>query len=308
VAFSKAFTAKLGLGSAQFGFDYGISNRSGQTPPQEVERILCTASRVGITTLDTAAAYGVSEEVIGALLPMRDHPFEIVSKLSAIGSEGSPEQLSAMVFKSLRRLNQKSIYALLMHSTNDLLSPAGKELFAELQSLKHQKLVSKIGASVYEAAEIDALLERYDLELVQIPLNVFDQRLLHSGHLEKLKRRGVEVHARSVFLQGLLLMTPEELPPPLVRQAKNLRSFLSRCQQNEVSPACAALSFVLEQPLVDKVICGVNDESQLFELIAICKTPMPDASSLNDLACHDTSLIDPRTWSKQSLVKHKGNI
>ena len=104
-----------------------------------------------------------------------------------------------------------NVYGLLAHHADDLLVPGGRRVFEEMQRLLEEGLVRKIGVSVYSGQQIDSILELYTPDIVQLPLNLFDQRLLESGHLEKLKRRGVEIHARSVFLQGLLLIEPDQV-------------------------------------------------------------------------------------------------
>jgi len=207
---------KLGLGTAQFGLDYGIFNRRGQCSSAEAAAILRLAAEGGIDVLDTAGAYGTSERVLGQTMSP-DHRFRMVSKTPVLShADVDPRHaVEAALMTTLERLGRDSIYGLLVHHADDLLSAAGAGLWQAMQAIKRRRLVCKIGVSVYDAAQLDQVLDRFDVELVQLPVNLFDQRLVYGGYLARLKARGIEVHARSVFLQGLLLMDPASVPESL---------------------------------------------------------------------------------------------
>jgi aryl-alcohol dehydrogenase-like predicted oxidoreductase len=212
---------QLGLGTVQFGGDYGVSNPGGRTPPDEVARILALAEREDIGLLDTAALYGDSEAVLGGAL-RRGHKFRIVSKTlkfdAARISQADASALRAGFENSLRRLRQDRLYGLLVHAAADLLRPGGELLWAALNELKREGLVEKIGVSVYTGEDIEAILLRFRPDLVQLPLSVLDQRLIAGGQLARLKAQAVEIHARSIFLQGLLLMEDAELPSTVAQR------------------------------------------------------------------------------------------
>ena len=240
---------KIGVGTVQFGLDYGISNASGRTPVAEARRILDLADRKGIRVLDTAALYGQSEEVLGQNLP-EGHTFAIVTKTPKFdpsrGAHEEAERLEAVFRQSLRRLRQPCIDGLLIHRATDLLTNGGKQLFDSMVSLRERGLVRKIGASVYSAVEIEELLSRYRLDLMQVPVSILDQRLIQGGHLSSLKKAGVEVHARSVFLQGLLLMQPDSLPAHFAGVRGLLRGYFAAIARQGLTPLQAALGFVLK--------------------------------------------------------------
>ena len=220
---------RIGLGTAQFGLNYGISNRSGQTPKKEVSKILQCALESNITTIDTASTYGNSEEILGHSI--NDKRFDIVTKtIPTFKKEISSDHVKIVcdgVFESLRRLHLDRLYGLLVHHCDDLIIDGGESLFRRLSDLKAQNLFLKLGVSVYSAEEIEFVLKNYDIDIIQIPMNVFDQRLLQSGMLKKLKNSGIEVHVRSAFLQGIVFMDPQELPHNLVKHAAYLSKFVS---------------------------------------------------------------------------------
>lgn len=287
---------KLGLGTAQFGIDYGISNKDGRTPKDEVRRILDYAATAGIQVLDTSPSYGVSEQVLGdvAADPQR---FKVVTKTRPQVSSASELRTDAQ--ESLRRLSRSSIYGLLLHRSSDLLSRNGAELYAELVRLKEQGLVEKIGVSVYSAAEIDAVLERYSIDLLQIPVNVLDQRLLVSGHLHMAKERGIEIHARSVFLQGLLLMLPTSLKGNFKSIEDHLRSYGRFIAERGLTPVSAALGFVLQVPEIDVVLCGINTRKQLEEILVavLAGQANVDIQEFSKFAINEEQLLNPALWT-----------
>ena len=288
---------KLGLGTVQFGLDYGIANRGGQTSSDEVARILQLAAAHGIRIVDTAALYGNSETVLGENL-QQTSTFDIVTKTAQFtGAEATADaqQLEQVFHQSLVRLRRPAVYGLLVHQADHLTRPGGALLMDKMQELKARGLVRRIGVSVYSAAQIDRVLDNYAIDLIQVPINVFDQRLLHSGHLRRLQRGGIEVHARSAFLQGLLLMTPQSVPEHLSAARKPLESFHRQALERGLSPLQVALGFVAGLEEVDSVICGVNDHRQLLELCSAVQTPVA-RGDWESFAIDDDLIVNPAEW------------
>jgi aryl-alcohol dehydrogenase-like predicted oxidoreductase len=291
--------AKLELGGAQFGMDYGVSNTAGRVSDETLADILQAAARAGLTLIDTAPAYGCSEAALGAALPAA-HGFRLVTKVGpiakpCIGTEDI-HAAEAALYRSLARLRIDRVYGLLAHRAEDLLAPGGERLYAALLGWKSAGQTTKIGVSVYEAAQIDAILARYAIDMIQIPFSLADQRLLTSGHLLELKRRGIEVHARSVFLQGLLLMNPAALPAFFEPIRSGLTALHATCRSHRLTPLEACLGFVLHQPLIDHVVAGVCDRSQLDALLNATKAKrtLPDSAQY---AWSDNPLqLDPSQW------------
>lgn len=289
---------KLGLGTVQWGGDYGVSNSSGRTPPGEVANILAAAGKLGIRVLDTAALYGQSEQVLGE----NDlDSFQIVTKTlrvdrALIGSDDG-ERMLATFEESLTKLRCSSVYGLLIHNADDLLAQGGDILVRCLERLKGEGKVHKIGVSIYNGDQVAPLLARFTPDLVQVPISVLDQRLIHGGQLELLKSYGVEVHVRSVFLQGLLLMDPASTP----RYFEPLRPLLMRwhatAREADMTPAQAALAFVRTLPQVDCVLVGVESARQLDQ----CAGDFARGGSFDAraLACTDPAFINPSMWEQK---------
>ena len=289
---------KLGLGTVQFGLDYGVSNPAGKTPEAEVGHILQLASNNGMRVLDTAAGYGESEAVLGRSLPPQ-HSFAIVTKAPAMRADEAGNdyigRVKATLRQSMARLRQETLYGLLVHRAEDLLSAQGEQMMDALLEFKQQGMVQKVGVSVYKAEQIDAVLARHPVDLVQLPISVLDQRLIASGHLAALKRAGIEVHARSVFLQGLLLMPPHALPDYFATIQDHLTGYHTWLEGSALAPLQAALGFVLGLPELDHVILGVNSTAQLQEILA-AQAGQLDAYSMARFALQDPAMLDPSRW------------
>lgn len=290
---------KLGLGTVQFGLDYGISNREGQTAEREAARILSMAAENGVGLIDTAALYGNSEEVLGRTLPA-GHSFKIVTKSpiyhgkSLVSADAG--LLEETFRRSLVRMRQSSLYGLLIHHTDDLLAENGGLLMDRMLALKDEGLVSKIGVSVYDGEQIDRFLDRYPVDIVQVPVNVLDQRLAAGGRLKKLKRAGIEVHARSVFLQGLLLMEPQRLPPHFDRFKSHLENYHSQIRSLKISPVGAALGYLMGLEEIDVVLCGVNNHRQFRQILGEISDSSSLALDFDRFALNDPEILNPSRW------------
>lgn len=289
---------RLGLGTVQWGGDYGVSNFLGRTPPSEVARILAAAGKLGIRVLDTAALYGQAEQVLGE----NDlDSFQIVTKTlrvdQAVISMDEGERMLASFEESLAKLGRSSVYGLLIHNADDLLAQGGDILVRCLERLKGDGKVQKVGVSIYNGDQVARLLARFTPDLVQVPVSVLDQRLIHGGQLELLKSLGVEIHVRSVFLQGLLLMDPASTP----RYFEPLRPLLARwhatARDADMTSAQAALAFVRTLPQVDCVLVGVESARQLDQ----CATDFARGGwfDAGALACTDPAFINPSMWEQK---------
>jgi len=291
---------KLALGTVQFGLHYGVANTTGQPAEAEVANILRHAVRAGVEVLDTACLYGDSEAVIGRCLPA-DHGFKIVTKtpkFAGIDGVTAAATLKAAFAESCQRLRLPRLYGLLAHDANDLLGTDGDAIWRAMQELQAEKRVIRIGASVYNGSQIDALLQRFPIDLVQLPLSLLDQRLIQSGHLDRLAERNVEVHVRSAFLQGALLMSPDSLPPHLAGLRPCLEQISASATGLGISRLEAALRFVSGLKQLTAVVCGV-DSTEQFDQLAAALERSEVALSAEDAAacaCSDPQLLDPSQW------------
>lgn len=291
---------KLGLGTAQFGLDYGVTNLRGQVPLTEVKAILSKAAASGVDVLDTAAAYGDSEALLGRLAG-EAKAFRLVTKLpslSQLEDEGLRRESWRRAFEqSLERLRVDRVDVLLAHDAADLLGRDGDRLWRLMEDFREAGAAGKVGASLYSGAEIDTLLERCELGAVQLPINALDQRLVRGGHLSKLASRGIEVHARSAFLQGLLLSAPERLPGGFAGLAKPLADWIGLLSARGLSQLQGALLAVRQRPEIACLVVGVAGPEQLEEILSAWHSIEAEAAiDLDALKVADSRLLDPQNW------------
>jgi aryl-alcohol dehydrogenase-like predicted oxidoreductase len=286
---------KLALGTAQFGLPYGLSNTQGQTSYEDVVAMLNEARASNIDTLDTAITYGNAELVLGNI-GVGD--FRIVSKLPAIPDkiDSVDDWVVAQVEASLKRLNVKHLYGLMLHSPNDLLGAQGSKIIQGLTRVKEAGLVDRIGLSVYSPEQLSSLYHLFQVEIVQIPFNIFDRRFAETGWLDILANAEVEVHARSLFLQGLLLMTPTQVPLKFhhFRELSNWHAFVAE-QTSCTTPIQVCLAHVASYAGVARMVVGANSPKHLTEIIA-ASLSNPIRAPLY-LASPGSPLINPAEWS-----------
>jgi len=276
---------KLGLGTVQFGQSYGISNTHGQVSPREAAAILAGASKAGIRLLDTAANYGEAEAVLARL---DIFPFRIVSK-----TMGLEHGLDAVIARARQSAGALKADTLLVHAAADLLGPDGEALWSALQRLRDERVFRKIGISVYAAEDPAALAARFRPDVVQLPFSLLDQRLLANGTLARLAELDVEIHARSLFLQGLLFM---DNPPEKLRPARShLANIRAQLRDAGTAPLAAALGFVLSRPEIAFGLVGVTSASELNEIVAAAQSPLPDLDWAA-FALDDELTLTPSLW------------
>ena len=252
---------KIALGTVQFGLKYGVGDRKTKIEKKEAFSILKLAYEKGIDVLDTAYAYGASEEVIGNFISQTNHGFNIVSKMPDLTGDNSSE-IEDYCSCSLERLKQPMLYGYLVHRFDNIFKYKG--LWERLESLKKKGMVKKIGVSLYNSEELDYLLDNNIVfDIIQLPYSVFDQRF--DEYLPILKNKGVDVHARSVFLRGMCFFDLNNL----VGEYKSARGAIERLRElsrdYKVSLGSLCLCFVLLNNFIDKVIIGVDSEEQLTE-------------------------------------------
>ena len=295
-------TPQLCLGTAQFGLAYGITNAAGQVQEDAVAPLLLQAQEAGIRWLDTAQAYGNAEAVLGRQLPAA-HGFSLISKLPAQPQpEFSAEDANAWeqaVRASCQRLGVCGLETLLLHAPADLAKPGGQYLEAWLLGLREQGLVQRLGVSIYAAEDLDGVNPAL-LDLVQLPLSLYDQRLLQDGTLERLCARGTAIHARSLYLQGLLL-TPAAQWPRWV--SSEVRAHQQALEVFAKDRGCRlidlALGFAREQIDLEAVVLGVCSVRELTELLKAWTANSPwQECEWRTWAFRDPDILDPRLWPR----------
>jgi len=291
--------SRIGLGTVQFGADYGIANRDGRPNEAEVAAILARAVETGIGYLDTAAGYADAETLIGRHLP-RGHQLRIVTKLPPIVEDviaaRQAESALAALAASLERLRTAQVYGVLIHHARDLAKPGWKHLIEALREARARGWTSCIGVSVYDESDLALVESRFTPDIVQLPFNALDRRLAVSGWLARLHASGTEVHARSLFLQGLLLMEPAALPGFFAPVGKTLARLHADWAAEKLTPLSGCLRCVLRNADIDVAIVGVNRLHELNEIETAVAELAGDEGEFGPAVAIDPVYLDPRRW------------
>lgn len=285
---------KIALGTAQFGMHYGIGNEAGQVSRVVARSMLAYAKSNGVDILDTAISYGDSENSLGEAGVAE---FKIVSKLPPAPHQCKDVNawVQQQVVMSLERLRVTTIYGLLLHRPDQLLEWDGPKLYGALRNVQAAGLVQKIGISIQNTNQLNNLIPSYSFDLVQGPLNLIDRRLHVSGWLKRLKDSGVEVHTRSVFLQGLLLMKQSAIPPRFAIWTQLLDGWHKWLTTSNESAVQTCLAYPLSIAEVDRVVVGADSLNHLMQILSAGRSG--GFHNFPDLQCEDENLINPALWS-----------
>lgn len=289
--------ARIALGTVQFGLPYGVANTQGQVSLGQAGAMLRVARTAGIDTLDTAIAYGEAETVLGRI---GVSGFRLISKVPALReTEGAVDDwVMAQVEASLERLRVSRLGGLMLHAPDDLLGPHGSALARGLKRAREAGLAERIGLSVYSPEQLAALADRLPLEIIQIPFNVFDRRFFETGWLNRLVAGGVEVHARSAFLQGLLLMPPDLLPSkfaPFRPLIEGWHTWVTGEAAAGRSPLQVCLAHVASYAGIARIVVGADSSDQLQDILAAAAAVVPQLAPAS-LVNHTPTLINPSLW------------
>jgi len=283
---------RIVLGGAQLGLPYGILNGGETLSREEVARILDTAVDHGIDSIDTAIAYGQSESIIGETSQNR---FNIISKLPPLPVDISnvSEWVHSQVQGSLSRLKCTSLDALLLHRPQDLTGAQGAELYESIGSLMAEKMIHRFGISIYSPDDLEGIIGTFDIHVVQAPLNVFDRRIL--GVTNQLSALNIEVHVRSVFLQGVLIANPINRPQRFEPWSEHFALFDEWVRSSGVSAMACCMGFALQQPGIAKLVIGTTSAESLDEIMNSIPNSVLEAPT--HLQSSVEQLIDPRFWN-----------
>lgn len=286
---------KIALGTAQFGMPYGVANASGQVAEPEIAAMLELARAGSVDTLDTAMAYGDSEARLGAA---GVGAFRVISKLPPAppGIGDAAAWVRSMVLDSIRRLRVPALGGLLLHRSQDLLGAQGAEIHQGLRAVQAEGLVQRIGVSIYAPAELDAIWPRFRPDVVQAPYNLLDRRIERSGWLARMKDAGVEVHVRSAFLQGLLLMDRAKRPERFSEWSALWDAWEGWLAAPNRSPLEACLALPMSRPEIDRIVVGADSRSHLQAILEAARESL--AVGFPDLSTEDERLIDPSQWAR----------
>ena len=286
---------KLVLGTANFSPGYGIQGGYGLNYKQ-INKISMILKKYKVNFIDTAFSYYGVEKKIGE---SKLKNLNIYSKIPKIGKKLKTEAntlLSQLINKSLKKLRKRNFEGIYFHNADDLLGNHGKLLYQALEKQKNQGLVKKIGVSVYSPWELKKILKKYSIDIIQIPINIFDQRFLKKNFLKKIKKKGIEIHARSIFLQGILLLDYNKLPKYFKKWHNLFKQWDNWNKINNQKKVYTCLEFIRRIKYIDKIIFGISSLRELKEIMQFKKfsgLKMPSKFLVND-----KKLLDPRLWKK----------
>ena len=290
---------KLAMGTAQFGLDYGINNKQGKIPLKEIFKILDTCLLKGIDTLDTAPDYGDSEKKIGEYTRLKGSNFKIISKLPV---NVNSQNLDTILNKSLSNLQTDKIYGIIFHNFQSYT--AHPQVLENLYRYQEKGVVKKIGFSFYYNKNLELLLSKnIKFDIVQVPYSIFDGRF--ATYFPDLKKRGVEIHVRSVFLQGLVFKKPAELEDKFKQIKPKLEKLNALSQKINEPVSSLCLNFVLANNNIDKTIIGIDSEANLRENLKVIQSKNKINQIYQDLKSlveDDENIILPFNWNQKKIV------
>lgn len=284
--------SKLGLGSAQFGLDQTTLIR-GRAPKAEARDILDIAARAQLPVLDVDGHSAVADAALGEIMP-RPNAFRV--SISTVRPDRGPDYVEVEARNVMRRLGVEQVDAILVPCAADLFGPHGMALWNRLRAMKDAGLTRKIGVSVFASDDPLGVARRFRPDIVQAPASLLDQRLLIDGTLAALAGLGIEVHLRSIFLNGLLFLPPDRAPSHLKAAASRISRARRLIAEGRSDPLQAALGFALSRIEAASVLVGVTSAAELSAVIAAAASPPPDLD-WDEMAIDDPVALDPRAWA-----------
>ena len=284
-------TKKIVLGTAQFGLNYGISNKYGKLKFKEIFKILSYCYNKKIDFLDTATAYGSSEDDIGKFFKLTKKKFKVVTKYTFQNNKTIKEQLRK-TFNSLGYYP----YAILAHSKKDYLN---KKFQIEVRKLKKKKIIKSFGVSLYSISELKTILKSKNKpDIIQIPVNLLDKRFLDKKVVENLKRKSIKIFARSIFLQGLFFKNKKFV----IKNFKNIKGIYEKlgsiAKKENMNLGELSLNWVLNLKQIDKVVIAVDNLDHLKNNLDICKKKISKISinQIEKINSNNNIIIRPDLW------------
>ncbi len=296
------------LGTVQLGIPYGIANTTGQPDQNSATAIIAAAWASGVRYFDTAQAYGASESVLGSAISTLARPLEarIVSKLKLGYEAGLNGGILHSLRDSLARLRQPSLWGVLLHKEDDLDHWAAST-GAAFNAAKEEGLIRHAGVSVYTPERAIQALGCDGIDIVQVPANIFDRRMARAGVFKLAEEMGKQIFIRSIYLQGLALMTPEQVKMKMPFAFGACERFQGFCQRHGLSPSRFAIDHIRLQAPAAKIIIGAETIAQVREnCIQFNEAPLPVALHrlwTDELPEDCIELIDPRMWPATKKIQ-----
>ena len=286
---------KLIIGTANFGLNYGQGILKKKVDTEEIKKIILFCKKKKINFLDTAFSYKNERYLKSQKL----NKWNIITKISIKNFKNEKnidKKINLLINKTINIFKVKNLYGVLFHDIKEIEKKSGKKFYSILEKLKKDKKIKKIGVSVYNPKDIDKILKNYKFDIIQCPLSIFDRRFINTGYLKKMKKKGIEVHIRSIFLQGLLLMQHKLMPKKFNRWNKIWNKWSAWNIKNKTTKLETCVNFINQIANIDKVVVGITNKKQLQDILKYFKERKKNNYSLQ--FCKDINLLDPRKWDK----------
>ena len=286
-----SFASKIILGTAQFGQKYGINNETGVLNQSELDNLLRFALVNNIDILDTAVSYGNSEDRIGAFHES-GNKFKCITKICRNNILTTTEDL---IKTSIEKIGC-SVYGVLLHNIEDLISDI--KFWEQIIELKNKGLCKKIGVSIYSPSDLEFLKEIMpSIDIIQLPYNIFDRRF--EKIIPDLKSKDIDVHSRSVFLQGLFFQSPDLLDPFFLKIKNKIKSLNILANDTNISLNHILLGYCLLNHNIQKVIIGVDTLDNLknnLKVYDVIGKVEQIKNHLDEYSELDENIILPINW------------
>lgn len=285
---------KIILGTAQFGFNYGEFNKTGQTQFAEVTKIINDLNKNDIKNIDTAPAYKESEYILGKIGVSN---FSIISKIAFLKADfdNLDYWFENEINKSLVNLNLTQLNTILIHDYDYLTFDQLKKIFKTLYNFKNQ-LFLKIGISTYSIKKYIKQFSNFDIDVIQTNYNIFDRKIEDNKFIDIIKNNNINLHVRSIFLQGLLISKFDNIPDKFKKNNSifiRWDKFLKNYKFNSID---YCLNFVLLNPYVDGIVIGFDAYNQYKQILKIKR--LKDFIKFDYHLSDDDKIINPFLWNK----------
>ena len=288
----KPFSKKIVLGTAQLDEKYGLKNNRKKILPKKMKDILKFAKSKKIFFLDTASSYKNSEKILSKV---NLNGFNIIGKIEKVRHyKNISKVIKKKIISSKKKLGIKSFYGYLIHDEKDLYSKKGPEIYNSLLKFKKQGLIKKIGISIYNFKDLLKIINKFKLDIIQLPYNLLDRRLENKKLIKIFKKKKIEIHIRSIFLQGILLKEIHELPKKFKVFQKDLIKIDNFSKKNKISKLELCINFVFFKNYTNKIIIGIEEKKNIEDILKINLNYK--LKKIPNFKFNNPKLINPRSW------------
>ena len=283
---------KFSLGTAQFGSNYGINNKTGKIELSEIKSIIEWVENSGITNIDTAIAYGEAEKILGKIGVKN---FKITSKIPYISSL-EIKNIEKIIKRSLNNLRIKSLYSLLIHDSKNINKNFDK-LVLILKKIKSKGLIKNLGVSISNFEDLKKVLKNKNIDIIQVPFNMMDQRINEKSLINMIQKNNVKIHIRSIYLQGLLFKKYQEIKKLFPKNIDYVKKFSKILKLKNIEKLRLFVNFVYFNKLSDQIILGVDNCRQLQKIARIKRLERVNFPKIPlNFQKKNESLINPHNW------------